>query len=156
MKAIFDQFELISFVKTSGGKGMQIYIPLPKDVFTYVETGVFTKFVCDFLIEQDPQWFTTERLKKNRNNKLYLDYVQHREGKTIIAPYSPRGNEIGCIATPLFWNEVNENLNPGMFNISAVLDRIKTAGNPFHKFQQNNNEQKFASVLYQLKGLLEK
>ena len=43
--------------------------------------GIFTKFVCDFLVEQEPQWFTTERLKKNRDNKLYLDYVQHKEGK---------------------------------------------------------------------------
>ncbi|WP_245639503.1 DNA ligase D [Viridibacillus arvi] len=156
MKAIFDQFELISFVKTSGGKGMQIYIPLPLDKFSYEETGIFTKFVCDFLIEQNPQWFTTERLKKNRNNKLYLDYVQHREGKTIIAPYSPRGNEKGFIATPLFWEEVNETLNPSMFTISSVLARINKVGNPFSSFRQSENDQKFAVVLNQLKGLLEK
>jgi len=156
MKAIFDQFELNSFVKTSGGKGMQIYIPLPKDIFTYEETGVFTKFVCDFLIEQNPQWFTTERLKKNRNNKLYLDYVQHREGKTIIAPYSPRGNEKGFIATPLFWDEVNETLSPSMFTISAVLERINKVGNPFRNFRESENDKEFKTVLKQLKGLLEK
>ncbi|OMC88404.1 DNA ligase D [Viridibacillus sp. FSL H7-0596] len=156
MKAIFDQFELISFVKTSGGKGMQIYIPLPLDKFSYEETGIFTKFVCDFLIEQNPQWFTTERLKKNRNNKLYLDYVQHREGKTIIAPYSPRGNEKGFIATPLFWDEVNETLNPSMFTISAVLERINKVGNPFRNFRESENDKEFTTVLKQLKGLLEK
>ncbi|MGE7624537.1 DNA ligase D [Viridibacillus sp. NPDC096237] len=156
MKVIFDQFQLRSYVKTSGGKGMQIYIPLPKDTFTYEETGIFTKFVCDFIIEQDPQWFTTERLKKNRNNKLYLDYVQHREGKTIIAPYSPRGNEKGLIATPLLWDELNENLNPGIFTITAVLERIKKMGNPFQTFQQNENEQKFTDVLKQLQSLIEK
>jgi bifunctional non-homologous end joining protein LigD len=135
---------------------MQIYIPLPLDKFSYEETGIFTKFVCDFLIEQNPQWFTTERLKKNRNNKLYLDYVQHREGKTIIAPYSPRGNEKGFIATPLFWEEVNETLNPSMFTISSVLARINKVGNPFSSFRQSENDQKFAVVLNQLKGLLEK
>ncbi len=64
MKVIFDQFKLTSFVKTSGGKGLQVYIPLPTDRFTYKETRIFTQFVCQFLCEQQPDLFTTERLKK--------------------------------------------------------------------------------------------
>ena len=153
MKAIFDQFELKSFIKTSGGKGMQIYIPLPTDAFSYEETGLFTKFVCDFLIEQNPQWFTIERLKKNRHNKLYLDYVQHREGKTIIAPYSPRGNEKGLVATPLNWNEVNTSLKPDQFSIQTVCERIKKQGNPFLQFSEVKtiNKQSFTKILQQLK-----
>jgi bifunctional non-homologous end joining protein LigD len=150
MKAIFDQFELPSFVKTSGGKGIQVYIPLAMNTFSYEDTRVFTKFVCDFLCEQEPQWFTTERLKKNRHNKLYLDYVQHHEGKTIVAPYSPRGNEKGLIATPLNWEEVNDSLKPDLFSIPAVLQRIKSKGNPFHDFRLGIEEQKFRDVLNQL------
>lgn len=152
MKAIFDQFELKSFIKTSGGKGMQIYIPLPMDAFSYEQTGLFTKFVCDFLIEQNPKWFTIERLKKNRHNKLYLDYVQHREGKTIIAPYSPRGNEKGLVATPLRWEEVNNTLKPDQFTIPAVEERIKKQGNPFLSFNdvQTVNSKSFTNVLNQL------
>lgn len=150
MKAIFDQFELQSFVKTSGGKGLQVYIPLPFNTFSYEETRVFTKFVCDFLCEQEPQWFTTERLKKNRHNKLYLDYVQHSEGKTIIAPYSPRGNEQGLIATPLNWDELTESLKPDLFSIPAVLERIKKQGNPFRDFRYVTEGQKFEIVLQQL------
>lgn len=64
MKAIFDNLNLTCFVKTSGGKGLQLYIPLPKDTFSYDECRVFTEFVCRFLCEQEPKWFTTERLKK--------------------------------------------------------------------------------------------
>ncbi len=153
MKAIFDQFGLQSFVKTSGGKGIQVYIPLPVNEFSYEDTRVFTKFVCDFLCEQEPQWFTTERLKKNRHNKLYLDYVQHHEGKTIVAPYSPRGNEKGLIATPLNWVEVNESLKPDLFSIPAVLERMKNQGNPFRDFRLNVEEQKFRDVLIQLQNL---
>ncbi|HWI47188.1 MAG TPA: DNA ligase D [Rummeliibacillus sp.] len=152
MKVIFDQFELKSFIKTSGGKGMQIYIPLPKDAFSYEETGLFTKFVCDFLVEQNPKWFTIERLKKNRHNKLYLDYVQHREGKTIIAPYSTRGNDKGLVATPLRWDEVNASLKPDLFTIPAVEERIKKHGNPFLKFRvaESVNGQSLANLLTQL------
>ncbi len=156
MKAVLDQFGLQSFVKTSGGKGMQVYIPLPINTFSYEDTRVFTEFVCNFLIEQDPQWFTSERLKKNRQKKLYLDYVQHSEGKTIVAPYSPRGNEKGLIATPLNWDEVCGSLKPELFTIPSVLDRLKTQANPFRDFRQGVEEQKFADVLTQLKELIEK
>ncbi len=137
-------------MKTSGGKGIQIYIPLPVNAFSYEDTRVFTKFVCDFLCEQEPQWFTTERLKKNRHNKLYLDYVQHQEGKTIVAPYSPRGNDKGLIATPLNWVEVNDSLKPDLFSIPAVLERMKNQANPFRDFLLGIEEQKFRDVLNQL------
>ncbi|QUW23680.1 DNA ligase D [Sporosarcina sp. Marseille-Q4063] len=154
MKAIFDQFNLQSFVKTSGGKGIQVYIPLPKDVFTYEDTRIFTEFVCRFLCEQKPQSFTIERLKKNRHNKLYLDYVQHAEGKTIIAPYSPRGNEQGLIATPLYWEEVTDKLRPTLFPMPVVLERIKNQGDPFKNFREIGEEQKFEVVLNQLRDLM--
>ncbi|MEK5215648.1 DNA ligase D [Psychrobacillus sp. FSL H8-0487] len=156
MKVIFDQFRLHSFVKTSGGKGIQLYIPLDEDSFTYEETGIFTKFICDFLVEQQPKWFTTERLKKNRGNKLYLDYVQHKEGKTIVAPFSPRGNELGLIATPLKWEEVKESLKPDTFTIPSVLDRITKQGDPFKYFRVNSEKDNFAMVLQQLKDLIKK
>ncbi len=152
MKAIFDHFDLTSYIKTSGGKGMQVYIPLPNDVFSYEDTSTFTQFICNFLVEQEPQWFTTERLKKNRGNKLYLDYVQHKEGKTIIAPYSPRGNIQGLIATPLNWQEVKESLKPSMYTIPAVLERLEKQADPFRDFRQDNNEEEFKNVLSQLEG----
>ena len=154
MKVIFDQFGLTSYVKTSGRKGLQVYIPLPLNAFTYEETRVFTKFVCTFLCEQEPQWFTTERLIKNRNNKLYLDYVQHKEGKTIIAPYSPRGTEQGLIATPLKWNEVNESLRPEQFTLLTVLERLAKEGDPFRDFRHNIDGLAFKKVLSELKELV--
>lgn len=158
MKAIFDQLNIQSFAKTSGGKGMQLYIPLPFEAFSYGETGLFTKFVCEFLIEQYPQWFTIERLKKNRHHKLYLDYVQYREGKTIIAPYSTRGNDNGLVATPLLWDEVNDSLKPSMFTITAVEERLKNRVNPFSTFREARvvNGKSLSIVLEQLQQLKEK
>ncbi|MFC0470613.1 DNA ligase D [Halalkalibacter kiskunsagensis] len=156
MKSIFDQFNLTAFVKTSGGKGLQVYIPLPKNRFSYTETRIFTQFVCQFLVEQEPDLFTTERLKKNRNNKLYLDYIQHDAGKTIIAPYSPRGSEKGLIATPLNWDEVEESLTPFSFTLPAVIKRIENKVDPFKFFREVSNEQAFSDILDQLKELAKK
>lgn len=154
MKAIFDRFQLQSFVKTSGGKGLQLYIPLPKNQFTYDETRIFTEFICKFLVNQEPNIFTLERLKKKRGNKLYLDYVQHAEGKTIIAPYSPRGNELGCVATPLYWEEVKEGLHPNNFTIPKVVERLNTLGNPFNNYFEAGEKQNFKEIIEELKNIL--
>ncbi|HEX5563921.1 MAG TPA: non-homologous end-joining DNA ligase, partial [Sporosarcina sp.] len=153
MKVIFDQFSLPSYIKTSGGKGLQLYIPLEVDAFTYDDTRVFMKFVCNFLIEQEPQLFTTERLKKNRGNKLYLDYVQHHEGKTIVAPYSTRGNEKGLVATPLRWEEVNGSLRPDAFTIPAVVERLRKEGNPFRDFREKAEGQRLRDVIAHIRDL---
>ena len=153
IKTILDHFELTSFIKTSGGKGMQIYIPLTVNEFTYEETGVFTEFVCNFLVQQYPEWFTIERLKKNRGQRLYLDYVQYRDGKTIIAPYSTRGNVNGLVATPLFWEEVNEELKPDQFTMRNVVERLENLGDAFKDFRKAGEIQPFRLALNQIKGL---
>lgn len=150
LKEIFDYFKLQSFVKTSGGKGLQVYIPLRYNAFSYEQVRQFTAFVCRFLCEQKPELYTIERLKKNRNDRLYLDYIQHAEGKTIISPFSTRGNPMGLVATPLYWDEVNEQLRPEHFTIPAVIERIKQVGNPFRNFRAVGEEQDFHSVLQHL------
>ncbi len=84
---------------------------------------------------------------------MYLDYVQHREGKTIVAPFSARGNEKGLIATPLYSNEVNDLLRPDTFTIPNVLNRINNLGNPFNNFRDAGTKQDYKSVLNQLNKL---
>jgi bifunctional non-homologous end joining protein LigD len=152
IKEVLDQLNLVGFIKTSGNKGLQIYLPLPEGEFTYDDTRLFTSFIAEYLISKDPDSFTTERMKKNRGNRLYVDYVQHSEGKTIVAPYSLRGNEHGGVATPLYWNEVNENLEPKDFTMTNALQRLRKHGDPFRNFTQTKAIQPFAPVLEVLKS----
>lgn len=155
IKAILDGLFLTAFIKTSGGKGLQVYIPLKKNAFTYEQTRQFTAFICQFLCEQAPELFTLERLKKNRGNRLYLDYLQHDAGKTIIAPYSPRGNELGLVATPIEWEELNsEECHPSLFTMPAVMKRLKEKGDPFRQMRHHVNDDSFRQVLYQLQDIL--
>ncbi|QRF33931.1 DNA ligase D [Bacillus safensis] len=151
IKAILDGLFLTAFIKTSGGKGLQVYIPLKKNAFTYEETRRFTAFICQFLCEQAPDLFTLERLKKKRGNRLYLDYIQHDAGKTIIAPYSPRGNELGLVATPLEWDELQHGeLHPSLFTMPAVIERLKEKGDPFRRMRHLVNDDAFRQVLHRL------
>lgn len=146
LREIFENLNLTSFVKTSGNKGMQVYIPLPEKSFTYKDVRVFTEFIANYLISLEPNLFTIERLKKNRSNRLYIDYVQHGKGKTIIAPFSIRGNKCGNVATPLYWEEVNDYLTPDLFTMNEVVSKIKDNGNPFQEFFDNKNQQPFKKV----------
>ncbi|MBM7659672.1 bifunctional non-homologous end joining protein LigD [Bacillus mesophilus] len=147
MKEVFDGLKLQTFVKTSGNKGLQIYVPLPENTFSYDETRKFTEFIAHYLITKDPDHFTIERLKKNRGTKLYVDYIQHAEGKTIISPYSARGNEDGLVATPLYWDEVTEELTPELFPVDKMVDRIKQVGDPFQDFFKAKDTQPFQDIL---------
>lgn len=155
IKALLDGLFLTAFIKTSGGKGLQLYIPLKRDTFTYEETRQFTAFICQFLCEQSPDLFTLERLKKKRGNRLYLDYLQHDTGKTMIAPYSPRGNELGLVATPLEWDELHhDELHPSLFTMPVVIERLKEKGDPFRRMRHFVNDDTFRQVLHQLQDIL--
>lgn len=147
VKKVLDSFHLTGFVKLSGNKGMQVYIPLPDNTFTWKETRVFTEFIANFLVTYDPDSFTIERLKKNRGGKLYVDFIQHAEGKTIIAPYSVRNHSKGLVAAPIFWDEINEELSPTSFTIQSVQKRLQTLGDPFSHFFVTKKEQPFQQVL---------
>ncbi|MBP1916627.1 bifunctional non-homologous end joining protein LigD [Lederbergia galactosidilyticus] len=147
IKKILDSFSLTGFVKFSGNKGMQVYIPLPDSRYTWEETRIFTEFLAKFLVSYNPALFTIERLKKNRHGRLYVDFIQHAEGKTIIAPYSVRLPSKGLVAAPLYWHEINEQLNPKKFTIAEVNKRIETIGNPFAAFFYTKKHQPFAQVL---------
>lgn len=151
IKEVLDGLNLTGFVKTSGNKGLQVYIPVPDNTYSYDDTRLFTTFIAQFLISKEPETFTIERLKKNRGNKLYIDYIQHAEGKTIIAPYSARGNEDAAVAAPLYWEELNESLQITDFSITNMLNRIKTLGDPFQDYFKIKHEQLFAPVIEFLK-----
>jgi bifunctional non-homologous end joining protein LigD len=142
IKQILDELDLIAFIKTSGNKGLQIHVPLPTGKFTYEETGSFTKRIADIVVKTAPNLCTTERFKKNRGNKLYLDYVQHGKGKTIIAPYSPRKTKEATVAAPLFWEEVKHGLMPEHFTIRNMLSRVQAQGCPWiFKYEAAAREQ---------------
>ena len=152
IKEILDELKLIGFIKTSGNKGLQIYLPLPEHTYTFDETRLFTSFIAEYLVAKDPDSFTIERLKKNRRGRLYVDYIQHAEGKTIIAPYSPRGTNEATIATPLYWDEVCERLKVEDFQIPTIMKRIHSIGDPFHTFFEAKEKQNITPVLDFLKN----
>lgn len=151
IKPLLDELNLISFVKTSGNKGLQIHIPIAVGSMTYDETALFTQAIAWTVEGAYPNLFTTERLKKNRKGRLYIDYVQHGKDKTLIAPYSPRKTTDATIATPLYWDEVKEGLVPDQFTIDNVVERLQTFGCPFAGYFDAGKIQDLGKVLKMVK-----
>ncbi|MFD1017622.1 DNA ligase D [Thalassobacillus hwangdonensis] len=141
LHTLFQELGLISFVKTSGGKGMQVHIPITSGSLTYEQTSIFTAIIAETLVHFEPDAFTTERLKKNRKGRLYIDHVQHAPGKTIIAPYSPRAYPYASVSTPLFWEELGEVEHPSQFTIANTLERLQRNGCPFSTYHQAKVQQ---------------
>ncbi|MFC4404138.1 DNA ligase D [Gracilibacillus xinjiangensis] len=119
-----------SFVKTSGRTGLQVHAPIHNEPLSFNQTRELMEAIANVLVEKYPDSFTTERLIKNRGKRLYLDYVQHAPKKTIIAPYSTRATKEATVATPLFWEELDENLDPRIFTIDTVPERLMDKGCP--------------------------
>lgn len=150
---ILDPLGIHSFVKLSGNRGLQIYIPLgPVSTISWDETRLFTGFIADYLQTKNGDLFTTERLKKKRGHKLYIDYIQHAEGKTIVCPYSMRGNEKAGIASPLFWDELDAIKEPDSISIDEVFKRLEQKGDPFHDFFTVQNEAPLKEIIKFLKN----
>ena len=147
VKVMLDELSLTSFVKTSGNKGLQIHIPIREGSMTYEETAIFTQAIAFTIEKTYPDLFTTERMKAKRRGRLYIDYVQHGKDKTIIAPYSPRKTEEGTVATPLYWEEVSETLDPLQFTIKNVGQRVKTIGCPFRGYFSAGEKQQMKKML---------
>ncbi|MFC4558139.1 DNA ligase D [Virgibacillus kekensis] len=147
LKQMLDDLELVSFVKTSGGKGLQVHIPIPCDSMTYEQTGVFTEAIAKTLAGEYPDQFTVERMKRNRHGRLYIDYVQHAKDKTLVAAYSPRKSEDATVAAPLFWEEVKHGLTPASYTVTNMVARVQSDGCPFADYFKARKKQTMEKVL---------
>jgi bifunctional non-homologous end joining protein LigD len=116
-------FNLKSFAKTTGGKGLHVVVPLtPK--LGWDEIKSFTKAVADHIAGQNPQRYTTNQSKRARQGRIYIDYLRNARGSTAIGAYSTRARPGATVATPLFWSEVEEAVRPEGFTVATVPGRV--------------------------------
>lgn len=130
VKKILDELGVESFPKTSGSTGMHIYMPLGGK-YTYDQSQLFAKIIVTIVQSQLPEITSIERFIKNRNGKMYLDFLQNRPGATIAGPYSLRPKPGATVSMPLHWNEVRKGLKMRDFNILNSLGRLNSVGDLF-------------------------
>lgn len=129
-KKVLDAIEVPSYCKTSGATGIHIYIPLGAK-YTYEQSKEFGRVIARIIHSKIPDFTSIERIIENRNNKLYLDFLQNRPQATLAAPYSLRPKADATVSMPLHWNEVTTGLQMKDFTIFNAIERIRKEGDIF-------------------------
>jgi bifunctional non-homologous end joining protein LigD len=113
---------LESFVKTTGGKGLHVMIPVQPRA-SWDQSKAFTKTIADQIVRDRPNEFTAIMTKSRRTNKIFIDYLRNGRGATAIAPYSTRARENAPVATPLTWEELSK-VHPTDFTVLTIPERL--------------------------------
>jgi bifunctional non-homologous end joining protein LigD len=135
VREIFEQFGLQAFPKTSGSKGLQVYVPLNTEV-TYDQTKPFAKALAQLLEERHPGQVVSDMKKSLRANKVFVDWSQNDSYKTTVCVYSLRAKDKPTVSTPVTWQEVEQCLKKGdpellVFTSDQVLERVEKHGDLF-------------------------
>lgn len=143
VKKILDAMEITGYVKTSGSTGIHIYIPLGAK-YSYDQSQMFGRLIVTIVQDQLPDFTSTERQIKNRNGKMYLDFLQNRPGAIIACPYSLRPKIGATVSMPLHWEEIKKGLSMKDFNIENSIARMKAEGDLFKGALQKGIDMKKA------------
>jgi bifunctional non-homologous end joining protein LigD len=151
VREIFNHFGLQSFPKTSGSKGLQIYIPLHTKT-SYDQTKPFANAIARLLEHEHPDLVVSDMKKAVRANKVFVDWSQNDRHKTTISVYSLRAREHPTVSTPVTWDEVEQALKKKdarrlVFEAKDVLARVEKVGDLFEPVRKLNQK------LPQLAGL---
>jgi bifunctional non-homologous end joining protein LigD len=135
VRKLFAGFDLDCFPKVSGGKGLQVYVPLNTKV-TYEQTSPFAKAVAQLLEKETPKQVVSKMAKADRGGKVFVDWSQNHQKKTTIAVYSLRARERPTASIPLHWREVERAAKKGdaeelRFEIPAAIKRVEKEGDLF-------------------------
>ncbi len=135
LHGLFGQLKLESVAKTSGSKGLQVYVPLNTDV-DYERTKPFARSIAELLEQRLPELVVSRMTKKLRPNKVLVDWSQNDAHKTTVTAYSIRARERPTVSTPVSWEEVTtcrDAGDPGLltFESDQVLDRAVELGDLF-------------------------
>lgn len=145
---------LTGYPKTTGGDGMHIYVPL-EPRYSYDIVRGFAEVIARWVATERPDLFTTPRsVAAREKNRVYFDYLQIAQSKTISAPYVARAYKGAPVSTPLEWREVRPGLRPEQFNIINAPERFAAKGDLFAGVLQKPQtlEQAFAQLDKLLKG----
>ncbi len=136
LRGLFARLGLECRAKTSGSKGLQVYLPLNRGEATYAETKPFARTIAETLEGRMPDLVVSRMTKARRSGRVLVDWSQNDVYKTTVSVYSLRARERPTVSTPVSWEEVEACREDGdrellVFGPAAVLDRVADRGDEF-------------------------
>lgn len=114
---------LESFVKTTGGKGLHVVVPLrPKA--PWKDALAFTRDIAEAMAADEPDRYTTTSVKQEREGRIFIDYLRNNREASAVAPYSTRSRPGAPVATPVAWDELSPDLRPNGFTVENLGRRL--------------------------------
>lgn len=134
LRKLLEREGLTSFVRTTGGKGLHVVVPLQGKT-TWPHVKEFAKSIVTTLAREVPDLYVTKASKAARKGKIFLDYLRNDRGSTAVASYSTRATPQATVATPLRWDELKKTLDPKAFTVLSVPKRLaRTRTDPWEGF----------------------
>jgi len=154
-KKILDKISIEGYCKTSGKRGLHIYVPVAAQ-YSYDQVKEFAKIVNMLVHRATPEISSIERKPNMRNKKVYLDYLQNRKGQTMAAAYCIRPLAGAPVSTPIDWSELNLRLDPMKFNMCTIFGRLEKKGDVWKNMLKAGADVDLAKSLILLERLVHK
>lgn len=119
--------DLVSFVKTTGGKGLHVVVPIVRS-YDWPTVKAFARSTAKAMAADAPSRFLIRMPKAERKGRIFIDYLRNDATATAIAPYSTRAKQGAPVAVPLAWDELTPELDPAIFNVETVPQRMERLG----------------------------
>ena len=120
-----EELGLVSFCKTTGGKGLHVVTPLRAQGIDWPTAKAFARDVCKVMADEAPDRYLINMAKKERTGRIFLDYLRNDRMATAVAPLSPRGRPGAPVSMPLTWSQVKKGLDPAKYTVRTVPALVK-------------------------------
>jgi bifunctional non-homologous end joining protein LigD len=114
---------LESFVKTTGGKGLHVVVPL-RPASTWEESFSFSRAISEERERAEPRAYTTSMPKAQRKGRILIDYLRNNRGNTSVAAFSTRARPGAPVSTPITWDELERGVKPDQFHVGNIRERL--------------------------------
>lgn len=134
MKSCLEQIDLRSFVKSTGGKGLHVVVPIQAK-YTWEEVKHFCESFVESFIQLKPRFYISNMAKSQRSGKIFIDYFRNQRTATAVSVYSTRAKLHAPVSAPLHWDELSSNKADNIFTIDTMINRLRTLKNdPWEDF----------------------
>jgi DNA ligase D len=144
LRPLLDELGLVGYVKTSGGRGLHVYLPITTD-WDFIEVRRAGIALAREIERRAPEAVTASWWKEERGERIFVDFNQNARDRTMASAYSVRATPIATVSTPLTWDELADGADPDDYTMATVPDLIARRGDPWRTI--DDHEQSLEPLL---------